>query len=152
LAEDLQHDPATQERAERLKVRLLEQPQLVTSGMAIFETLRTALLDALGDPKGVLRTRAVDEVVGFARQVGSDAALRQRLDTWAADLAVFVVRRYGGELTAVITHTVERWDGREAARKIELHVGSDLQFIRINGTIVGGLVGLVIHAVTLAVH
>ena len=53
------------------------------------------------------------------------------------------------ELTAVITHTIERWDGKEAARRIELHVGRDLQFIRINGTIVGGLVGVVIHAVTL---
>ena len=56
--------------------------------------------------------------------------------------------RYGDELTAVITHTIERWDGKEAARKIELHVGRDLQFIRINGTIVGGLVGVLIHAVT----
>jgi uncharacterized membrane-anchored protein YjiN (DUF445 family) len=61
---------------------------------------------------------------------------------------VFVVGRYGDELTAVITLTVNRWDGREAARKIELHVGRDLQFIRINGTLVGGLVGLVIHTVS----
>jgi uncharacterized membrane-anchored protein YjiN (DUF445 family) len=52
----------------------------------------------------------------------------------------------------LITHTVQRWDGREAARRIELHVGRDLQFIRINGTIVGGLVGLVIHAVTVVVQ
>ena len=60
---------------------------------------------------------------------------------------VFAVARYGDELTAVITHTVDRWDGKEAARKIELHVGRDLQFIRINGTIVGGLVGVLIHTV-----
>ena len=51
------------------------------------------------------------------------------------------------ELTAVITHTIDRWDGKEAADKIELHVGRDLQFIRINGTIVGGLVGVLIHTV-----
>jgi uncharacterized membrane-anchored protein YjiN (DUF445 family) len=49
----------------------------------------------------------------------------------------------------VITQTIQRWDGEEAARKIELHVGRDLQFIRINGTIVGGLVGVLIHAVSL---
>ncbi len=61
---------------------------------------------------------------------------------------VFAVGRYGDELTAVITHTVNRWDGKEAARKIELHVGRDLQFIRINGTIVGGLVGVLIHTVS----
>jgi uncharacterized membrane-anchored protein YjiN (DUF445 family) len=74
--------------------------------------------------------------------------MQARIDTWGADAAVFAVRRYGGELTAVITHTIERWDGKEAARRIELHVGRDLQFIRINGTIVGGLVGLLIHGVT----
>ena len=78
-------------------------------------------------------------------------ALRERLDRTAADVAVFMIARYGAELTTVITHTIERWDGKEAARRIELHVGRDLQFIRINGTIVGGLVGVVIHAVSLAV-
>ena len=83
--------------------------------------------------------------------LGADRAMRDRLDTWAADAAVFAVRRYGGELTAVITHTVERWDGKEAAQRIELHVGRDLQFIRINGTIVGGLVGVAIHAISSAV-
>ena len=62
---------------------------------------------------------------------------------------MFLVSRYGDELTSVITQTVNRWDGREAARRIELHVGRDLQFIRINGTIVGGLVGVVIHAASL---
>jgi uncharacterized membrane-anchored protein YjiN (DUF445 family) len=91
----------------------------------------------------------VRELGLFADTLLEDEALRQKLDGYAADLAVFVVSRYGDELTAVITHTVERWDGREAARKIELHVGRDLQFIRINGTIVGGLVGLLIHTASL---
>ena len=68
------------------------------------------------------------------------------------DVAVFAVERYGAELTTVITHTIERWDGREAAERIELHVGRDLQFIRINGTIVGGLVGVLIHGVSVAIH
>ena len=85
------------------------------------------------------------EATAFADRLSSDAGLQARLDGLAADAAVFVVDRYGAEVTAVITHTIERWDGREAARRIELHVGRDLQFIRINGTIVGGLVGVVIH-------
>jgi uncharacterized membrane-anchored protein YjiN (DUF445 family) len=116
--------------------------------MSVFDAFKRALLDALGDDAGVLRRRAADEVVRFGERLTRDPELRRRLDTWGADAAVFVVRRYGGELTAVITHTVERWDGKEAAARIELHVGRDLQFIRINGTIVGGLVGVLIHAVT----
>ena len=54
-------------------------------------------------------------------------------------------------MATVISETIERWDGREASRRIELHVGRDLQFIRINGTVVGGLVGVLIHAVTVLV-
>ncbi|MFL6061573.1 MAG: DUF445 domain-containing protein [Marmoricola sp.] len=150
LADDLLTNPDTQARAERLKTRLLEHPQFLASGMALFDAVKQALLDALADDTGPLRERATAEVVRFGVRLGEDAALRGRIDAWASDAAVFGVRRYGGELTAVITHTVARWDGREAARRIELQVGRDLQFIRINGTIVGGLVGVTIHAVTVA--
>ena len=103
------------------------------------------------DPDGALRTRLQGELVAFADRLVADEDLRRRLDGVAADAAVFVVERYGEELTTVITHTIERWDGQEAARRIELHVGRDLQFIRINGTIVGGLVGVLIHTVTVLV-
>jgi uncharacterized membrane-anchored protein YjiN (DUF445 family) len=92
------------------------------------------------------------EMTRFGARLVAEEPLRDRLDGYAADLAVFVVGRYGDELTAVISHTIDRWDGKEAARKIELHVGRDLQFIRINGTIVGGLVGVLIHAISLLVH
>src|SRR5690606_22498776 len=136
-SEDLLTDPETQARAERFKVRVLEHPQLVVSGMAVFDAFKRALLDALEDPEGPLRDRIATEVVRFGERLGTDAGLRERIDAWAADVAVFAVRRYGDEITAVITHTVARWDGKEAASRIELHVGRDLQFIRINGTIVG---------------
>jgi uncharacterized membrane-anchored protein YjiN (DUF445 family) len=145
LAEDLLTNPATQERAERLKNRVLEQPQLIETGLSLWNALRRALIEAVDDVDGPLRARAVRELMAFGERLARDDALRERLDGWGSDLAVFVVDRYGNELTAVITQTIERWDGREAARKIELHVGRDLQFIRINGTIVGGLVGVVIH-------
>lgn len=151
LAADLLSTPRTQERAERLKVRLLEHPQFLASGMAVFDAMKHALRDALADDDGPLRARATAGLVAFAERLADDEPMQARLDSWAADAAVFAVRRYGSELTAVISHTVERWDGKEAAQRIELHVGRDLQFIRINGTIVGGLVGLVIHAVTTGV-
>ncbi|MGZ5415989.1 MAG: DUF445 domain-containing protein [Nocardioides sp.] len=148
LARDLLHDPATQERTERLKERVLDHPQVIVTATSLWKAFRAALLDALADVDGPVRRRGVAELTAFGDRVLADAPLRARLDRYAADLAVFVVGRYGDELTAVITHTIDRWDGKEAARKIELHVGRDLQFIRINGTIVGGLVGVLIHAVT----
>jgi uncharacterized membrane-anchored protein YjiN (DUF445 family) len=150
LADDLLTNPDTQARAERLKTRLLEHPQFLASGMALFDALKQALLDALSDEDGTMRERATGAVLDFAERLRTDATLQERVDAWAADAAAFAVRRYGGELTAVITHTIARWDGHEAARRIELQVGRDLQFIRINGTIVGGLVGVAIHAATVA--
>ena len=148
LAHDLQSDPATQERAERLKLRLLDHPQVLATSVSLWDALRRALTGSLEDPDGAVRRRALDELQLFAARLVGDRVLQRRLDGLAADAAVFVVKRYGSEATAVITHTIERWDGREAARRIELHVGRDLQFIRINGTIVGGLVGVLIHAAT----
>ncbi len=152
LAHDLLHDEATQERAERLKERVLDHPQVVVTATSLWNAFRTALLKSLEDDEGPLRHRGVLELTRFGARLVTEENLRERLDGHAADLAVFVVGRYGDELTAVITHTIDRWDGKEAARRIELYVGRDLQFIRINGTIVGGLVGVLIHAVTVLVR
>jgi uncharacterized membrane-anchored protein YjiN (DUF445 family) len=146
LADDLQHDPHTQERMERLKTRMLTHPQLMVTATSLWNAFRRALVGSLDDPDGMVRNRALTELTAFADRLQRDEDLQRRLDGYAADFAVFLVSRYGDELTSVITSTVDRWDGREAARRIELHVGRDLQFIRINGTIVGGLVGVVIHA------
>ncbi|MBZ5735921.1 DUF445 domain-containing protein [Nocardioides sp. TRM66260-LWL] len=148
LAHDLREDPDTRERTERLKNRLLDQPQVLGTFVSLWDALRRALVGSLQDPHGEVRRRALVELSRFAERLGADAALRQRLDGLAADAVVFAVDRYGRELTSVITSTIERWDGREAAERIELHVGRDLQFIRINGTIVGGLVGVLIHAIS----
>ena len=152
LARDLLEDPETQQRAERLKNRLLDHPQVIRSAISLWDALRRALTESLRDPRGAVRHRMSLELRAFADRLVSDDTLRARLDGLAADAAVFAVDRYGQELTAVITHTIERWDGREAAQRIELHVGRDLQFIRINGTIVGGLVGVVIHTASVLIH
>ncbi|HWU23917.1 MAG TPA: DUF445 domain-containing protein [Nocardioides sp.] len=146
LATDLQTNPATQERAERLKLRVLDHPAVIATAITVWNALRRALLTSLGEEDGAVRRRLMIEVDALSARLRSDAELRERVDRLSADAAVFAVDRYGDELTKVITHTIERWDGKEAARRIELHVGRDLQFIRINGTIVGGLVGVVIHA------
>ena len=152
LAQDLLHDPETQERAENLKNRVLSQPQVVVTATSLWNAVRRAVVETLEDPEGYLRRRGLEELRAFGQRLREDEELRERLDGYVADLAVFAVSRYGDELTAVITHTIDRWDGREASRRIELHVGRDLQFIRINGTVVGGLVGVVIHAASTLLH
>jgi uncharacterized membrane-anchored protein YjiN (DUF445 family) len=148
LASDLQADPDTIDRAERLKQRILGQRQVVTSLTSLWHVLRQALVNTLRDPDSQLRSRGAASLTSLGHRLVDDPTLRERVNRHAADAAVYLVGRYGKELTTVITDTVDRWDGREAARRIELHVGRDLQFIRINGTIVGGLAGLLIYTLT----
>jgi uncharacterized membrane-anchored protein YjiN (DUF445 family) len=148
LGRDLQHDPRTQARFESLKERMLEHPQVATTGVRLGETLRNSVLEALEDPSSVLRQRMAAALGDLGARLVSDAGLRARLDEWTADTVVALVERYGPELTSVISSTIQRWDAREASDKIELHVGRDLQFIRVNGTVVGALVGLVIHGLS----
>ena len=148
LAHDLQHDPATQERAERLKARLLTQPKVASTSIAIWDALRRALVGSLQDPDGLVRRRAVEELTSFGNRLMTDDAFGDRIDEVLADVAAYVVNHYGRDLATIISATVNRWDGKETAERIELHVGRDLQFIRINGTVVGGLAGLAIHAIS----
>jgi uncharacterized membrane-anchored protein YjiN (DUF445 family) len=148
LADGLLHDPDTIDRMERFKQRMLEQPQVSATFVSLWNSLRRALVAALSDPHGQVVKRGVVEVIAFGQRLQQEPELRSRIDERGASLAVFLVNRYGKELTSVITQTIGQWDGREASRKIELHVGKDLQFIRINGTIVGGLVGVLIHTFT----
>jgi len=152
LAKNLQDDPPTQERAERLKDRMLDHPQVLASTISVWNALRRIITSSLRDPDGALPQRLRTELSAFAERLVEEEELRRRLDGLAADAAVFAVDRYGAEVTAIITHTIQRWDGKEAARRIELHVGRDLQFIRINGTIVGGLVGVLIHTVSVLIR
>jgi len=72
--------------------------------------------------------------------------MRVQINRWLGDAILHIVRNYRDDMASVIEDTVRAWDAKDAAQRIELQVGRDLQFIRINGTIVGGLAGLVIHA------
>ncbi|QNE19145.1 DUF445 domain-containing protein [Kribbella qitaiheensis] len=145
LADDLQHDPEMMDRFEAFKRRMLTHPDMGTSLTAVWDAVRTALIDAIADPAGPLRTRGTQFIKDLGTRLQTDDTLRARVDTRASEAVTYVIRTYGPEIVSVISDTIERWDGREAADRIELHVGRDLQFIRINGTVVGALVGLLIH-------
>ena len=148
LAHDLEHDAATQERFERMKQRWVVHPQVVDTAISVWDALRRALVEALRDEDGLVRRRALEELRALAARLQDDAVLQDRVDRALADAGAYVVEHYGGEVATIISATVERWDGQETADRVELHVGRDLQFIRINGTVVGGLAGLTIHAVS----
>jgi len=147
FAKDLQRDPATMERVDRIKQQFFEHPDVQKVIGLAWGTVKKLVLDAAEDPSSELRRRVRDGLVAFGRRVDEDRELLAKIDRWVGDAAGYVVRHYNREITTLITDTVERWDAKETSRKIELQVGRDLQFIRINGTVVGALAGVVIYAV-----
>ncbi len=152
LADDLLEDGSpTVLRTEALKDRLLDHPAVISTAVSLWDALRRALTGSLADPQGAVRARLLTEVERLGERLREEDDLRVWIDGLVADAVVFGIDRYGQEVTSVITQTIQRWDGQEAARRIELHVGRDLQFIRINGTIVGGLVGVAIHTAAVLV-
>jgi uncharacterized membrane-anchored protein YjiN (DUF445 family) len=147
FADDLQHDPATVTRADEVKEQLMARDEIANAAATAWKTLKRLVLEGVDDPSSTLRSRIADTVVGIGEALRDDADLRDKVDDWLVRAAQHLVTQYGVEITAIITETIERWDAGEASRRIELHVGRDLQFIRINGTVVGALAGLVIYAV-----
>jgi uncharacterized membrane-anchored protein YjiN (DUF445 family) len=148
FADDMRDNPSTRERVERAKVDMYNHPDVQRSVSRIWETAQRVVLEAADDPSSELRTRASGALAQLGQTLATDPDLQVRLDGWITDTIVGLVSDYKVELTSVITDTVERWDGPQTAERIELAVGRDLQFIRINGTVVGALAGLAIHGLT----
>lgn len=147
LAVDLQHDADVMARAESLKERLLTHPQAAETALGLWRSFRTSLETAMDDEGSYFHRRGDELLEHLGSHLATDPVWQERVEARLAEAVSFFVNTYGAELATVISVTVERWDAREAAERIELHVGRDLQFIRINGTVVGALAGLVIHAV-----
>jgi uncharacterized membrane-anchored protein YjiN (DUF445 family) len=147
FASDLQNDPDTISKAESVKEQLMERDEVTRAAETAWKTLKRLVLDGVNDPSSALRGRIADSVVRIGESLRDDSELRDKVDDWILRGAQHLVTQYGREATAIITDTIERWDAEEASRRIELHVGRDLQFIRINGTVVGALAGLVIYSI-----
>ena len=147
LADRLQHDPDMRDRFEGAKAAVFDSPRVISLAAEAWETAKNGLLTALADPDSGLRRRAASAVADIGRRLATEPALQARVDGWVTDAAVFLVDRYRHDIASIITDTVEKWDAAETTEKIELMVGRDLQYIRLNGTVVGALAGLAIFAV-----
>lgn len=147
LSQDLQHQEALQEQVEQFKHEVFDSPRIRSLAESTWQAARAALVEMLQDPESELRTRVDLAVQDFGRRLREDSTLQFKIDVWVMRLVEFLVRTYRHDLASVVTDTVRRWDAQEASEKIELQVGKDLQFIRINGTVVGALAGLAIFAV-----
>lgn len=147
FADDLQNDEATIRRAESVKEQIMARDEVARAAETAWSAAKRIILESVDDPGSTLRTRVADSVIRIGENLRDDAELRDKVDNWLVRGAQHVVAEYGAEITTIVTDTVQRWDADEASQRIELHVGRDLQFIRINGTVVGSFAGLVIYSI-----
>lgn len=147
FAHDLIHDPVTRGRVEALKCELLENPAMADWWQGVWERIRIGLINAMRSDTGPSLSGLPGALSELGQALQDDPKLQIQINRFARRTIVGGVSRYGGEIVQLVSETVKRWDAQTVSGRIEGAVGRDLQFIRVNGTLVGGMVGLVIHAV-----
>jgi uncharacterized membrane-anchored protein YjiN (DUF445 family) len=134
------------DKEQRIKDELLAQPAFIDFTSSLWTDIKASIMKQADDPHGGLTRAIAQSARGFAMSIHNDPELAGRIDARADDAARYLIDRYGTDVADLISNTIEKWDTDATADRIEAQVGRDLQFIRINGTVVGGLAGLVIHA------
>jgi uncharacterized membrane-anchored protein YjiN (DUF445 family) len=147
FVEELRMSPEMLARGEELKEELLGHPAVREWLGGIWAEIKQRLANASADPSSELRARLRRAAAEAGERLAADPSLAAKVDRWVESTVGYVVAEYRHEASALIRDTVAAWDPVDTATRIELQVGRDLQFIRINGTVVGGLAGLVIHAI-----
>nr|WP_246427190.1 DUF445 domain-containing protein [Sphingopyxis panaciterrulae] len=147
LALDLQQDPEVQAKVARVRDELLDNPAVKRWLDGLWEQGRAALLKAARDPETMLAGRIGELVTQFGAMLGEDAGIKHTLNRYARRAAVGAVDSYGETALRLVSDTIRGWDAKTITDRLENAVGDDLQYIRINGTLVGGLVGVLIHGV-----
>ena len=145
FAQRLRDDPELVRKGEELKEELLEHPDVRAWIASLWGEVKHSLEQAAVDPDSELRRRMTFSLSQLGHRLRDDAELQGKVDRWVASAGGYLVANYRHEVANMISSTVERWDAESTGRRLELQVGRDLQFIRINGTVVGGLAGLLIH-------
>ena len=144
--EKLKTSPKTIDRAEEIKEELLESPAILNLSAKLWGDVRDALGRYAEDPDREPPPELERAIQSFGEALLRDESLRARIDQGVASAVAGLAERHRSHVGELIVETVNRWDGAETARRLELQVGRDLQYVRINGTLVGGLVGLLLHA------
>ncbi|WP_034160369.1 DUF445 domain-containing protein [Sphingomonas sp. ERG5] len=147
LAYDLQYDPKMRARVKALKADLIDNPAMQRWLDGMWESARASLLKVARDPNAAMSGKFGDMLRQLGTTLQEDPRLRATINRFTRRAAVGMAADYGDGIVRLVSETVRGWDARTITRRLENAVGRDLQYIRVNGTLVGGLVGLVIHAV-----
>lgn len=145
MAAELKEAPEHRRTGEKFKQQLLENDELQDYLYGLWEDISGRLEADLDAEDSRTRLEVSNAVQRLAQELEADTDMQAWINEWLVDALVVVVDQNRSQIASLISDTVRTWDGKEASRRVELALGRDLQFIRVNGTLVGGLVGVVIH-------
>ncbi len=148
FVERLKNSPEMIARGEALKEEVLRHPAVRSYSASLWGEMKGSLMRHGTDPESPFRQRVERAITAFGESLVEDEELLEKIEVWLESAALYVVEQYRHEVADLISSTVEAWPAEDTSRKIELQIGKDLQFIRINGTLVGGLAGLLIYVLS----
>ena len=148
FAQDLQFDSQMITRVEALKGDVMGSTAVTSAASSMWEQLADTIVANATDPQSMLRRKVADAAAEWGGKLANDPEVRASAEQKLEKVVHFAAENGADQIVGIIAETIQRWDGAEASDKIELMVGKDLQFIRLNGTIVGALAGLVIYTVS----
>ena len=147
LANDLQTNPETQARVERWKEELLENRSVGLWIDALWQRGRAAMIAAARDPDAAMAGKLGEVLRSMGTTLESDPRIRAAVNQFTRRAIAGMAASYGDSIVKLVSDTIRGWDARTITARLEATVGRDLQYIRINGTLVGGLVGLILHVI-----
>lgn len=144
---DLKEDPKWDEEFKTIKNGLLKNEKLEEYSNDIWVSIKKTLMKELQEDHSALKNYLSKNLNEFAQNLKTDENLQNKIDHWVRVTAYKYILKNTHQFGNLISNTVGNWQGKELSEKLELEVGKDLQFIRVNGTLVGGLVGLIIYTI-----
>lgn len=151
LAANLQGEAETMAKVEAWKNEMIDNPAVADWLGGIWENSRAGLLKGARDPDAALAGKFGEALRQLGETLQSEPRLRKAINQFARRATVGAVASYGDGIVKLVSDTVRAWDARTVSDRLEAAVGRDLQYIRINGTLVGGLVGVAIHSIEVLV-
>lgn len=145
LAVELQQDAELRQKVNEWKLEMIENPAIASWLDGIWEQGREALLRAARDPDAALAGQFGDALIQLGNSLQQDKQLNLQINRFGRRAVIGVVSSYGDNIVKLVSETIRGWDTQTITDRVENAVGRDLQFIRVNGTLVGGLVGLSLH-------
>jgi uncharacterized membrane-anchored protein YjiN (DUF445 family) len=146
---ELRSSPEYRDKIEELREDILQNPAVARYLENVWSDIKASVLDDIKNPESVVSARLKEAINAVYTKILADTRVREKINGWILTGIINSASKHRNEISKMIAARVKKWDTETMSRKLELEVGKDLQYIRINGTVIGGCIGLLMHSISL---